>query len=691
MPAMSADRGGGGADRPGLPSGLGLAEELGLQGIPARSLVEFEGGGSMLSREVLGEMLADNEDGVLNRRGCRAGTSVSGARRNRRKRQGASTSKGRAQGHESGAIEGLDPDRLLCQQADSRACLRESTSSPSGTAMSRRHLVDARKSTKRGYKGTVEDGMERRVLQDISVGGDKANFQAPMSSTGFGAPISPHKRRRHKLYDHDHNPRVLRTLVDKTVVTGMAGAEALRAEEGKDVEELRLQLRLACHRATELEDQIFQSQTGAPHRELLGELQLDRTRNSAAPLLGRPSADESSLASTRGGMDSPTKVDLYKRCHTPDDGAGGRTPARQKFRSTPRRKRRGPLDVSFPVPGRKGPWHLEGSNSIAAENEKARPEASVPGVVTTCYPSLSPPLTPTASLRRYLSSLRPFSADSARAAWGLADQASGGSLAGAPWADRGRYGGDFADPFDCRQPRWPVLFVMGSSKPPPKRHPLGVHALPLFDDDLVALLAGAAGEPEESIRTMTEALSHFDFRLLQSAVTRLCSVGAREEGRVSAAAAACGGGSGHRLQKKRAPTQAWGGDTENEEALPGKGAAAAEVVQSPPTAERRLQGSDDEPLIISEAAAGCALTTGFLSGVFGDGAVRDIIASSRPVVVFDSAEPALPGSATAPMGAVVASAEVLENGNDRAEDLADRNLSLSKEDGPEGSSCEQSK
>lgn len=639
----------------------------------------------MLSREVLGEMLADNEDGVL----TRAGTSVSGARRNRRKRQGASSSRGRAQGHESGAIERLDQDRLLCQKANARAWLRESTS-PSGAAKSCRHLVEARKATKRGYKGTVESGMERRVLQDISVGGDRVNVQAPTSSAGLEAPVSPHKRRRHKLYDHDHNPRVLRTLVDKTVVTGMAGAEALRAEEGRHVEELRLQLRLACDRATKLEDQIFQSQTGAPHRELLGELQLDRARNSAAPLLGRQSADEISLPSTRGGMNSPTNVDLYERCQTPDDGAGGRRPARQQLRSTPTRKRRGLLDVSFPVPGREpqGPRHLEGGDNNAARTPKVRREVSVPEVVPTCYPSLSPPLTPTASLRRYLSSLRPFSADSARAAWGLADQASGGSLVGAPGAYHGRYGGDAADPFDCRQPRWPVLFVMGSSKPPPKRHPLGVHALPLFDDDMVALLAKAAGEPAESIRAMTDALSHFDFRLLQSAVTRLCSVGARERGRASAAARACGGGRGYRLQKKRPPTQAWGGDTEKEETMPGRGAAA---VESPPTAERRVQGGDDEPLIISEAAAGCVLTTGFLSGVFGDSAVRDIIASSRPVVVFDSAKTARAGSPTAPMGVGVVSAEVQANSNDLPEDWADRNLSLSKEDRPGDSSCEQGK
>lgn len=688
MSAVSAHRGGH-RDGLGPTQELGLAQELGLHGIPTGSLVEFEGGGSMLSREVLGEMLAAaTEHGVINGRGG-AGKSRGGdcVKRARRRKEGASTARRWAQGSDGGVLEEGKQARLLCQ-ADALKWLRVSTSSPSAHAGLHDSLVDARKSTKRGYKSSAEGGVkQRRVLvesgrreQLVSVHGDQVNHEAPPTSG------SPNKRRRHKLYDHDHNPRVLRTLVDDSVITGIAGAGVLRAEDGKQMEELRLQLRLACHRATELEDQIFQSQTGAPHRELLGELQLDRGGSAVVPLLQeRPNGNDRKVnltSCTRGGAEASIKADLFKRCRTPDD-AGGRRPVKQQYRASPTRTRREPLDVSFSPRKSSRTKYLKGSNSSSSVEkiEKIpRREVNMSEVVTTCYPSLSPPLTPTASLRRYLSSLRPFSADSARAAWGLADSAGGGSFAG-PGTDGRRYNNaDRADPFDSGQPRWPVLFVMGSSKPPPTRHPLGVYALPLFDEDLVALLAEAAGEPAENIRAMAKVLSRFDFRLLQSAVTRLCCAHASEGARASVAAH---GGRGHRPQRNGAPgpaTQAWGTKVKPEPPLSGPPpAAAAGTVESLQSVERQAHAAE-APLIMSEAAAGRALTGGFLSGVFGEGAVRDIVAASRPVVVFDSTETAVVETPQLPTKEGVVSTEMHTDDRCRPEDGTDRNLSQDTED-----------
>lgn len=602
----------------------GLAQELGLHGIPARSLVEFEGGGSMLSREVLGEMLAGNEHGVLHRRvGVGKSAGGDGAKRNHRRQREKVVSAPRrwAHGSDGGVAEEGKQARLLCQ-ADALKWRRGCSSTPPQASL-RCPSADARSSMKRGFKGGEEGQVEQWRVVALTTDGNYGNFRGPASPTRFEAS-SPKRRRRHKLYDHDHNPRVLRKLVDDTVITGIAGAGALRTEEGRQMEALRLQLRLACHRATELEDQIFQSQTGAPHRELLGELQLDGIGNPVVPLVERQNGNEKNTTTTskRRGVEEPAKVDVFKRCQAPTQ------------------RRREPLDVSFPTRKRLGPQRHRGGIGGSSDSTTFQWEASIPEVLKNCHPLPSTPLTPTASLRRYLSSLRPFSADSARAAWGLADCASGGDFAGLGM-DRRLYNGDTGDRFDSGQPRWPVLFVMGSSKPRSTRHPLGVHSLPLFDDDLVAVLAAAAGEPVERIRAMTTVLSSFDFRLLQSAVTRVISAHARE-GACSLSVAH--GGRRHRPQRKGAPgpaTQAWVRITDDARPLAGAAtAASAEAVGSSRRVERQVEG-DDEPLIMSEAAAGRALAAGFLNGVFGEAAVRDIVAASRPVVVFDSAETAV--------------------------------------------------
>lgn len=642
MPEMSAV---------GLPLEMGPSQELGLvhelvglHGVPAQSLVEFEGGGSMLSREVLGEMLAVNDHSVLNPRVGATAESHGGRNKRVRRREGASTARSRGNGRHSRAVENRIQTRQL-YPAEAAKCLGESSSSSSR----------ARKSTKRCHYNGAESRQrhyhdqqallveQRCAKQNALIGDDEMNHRRTTTMAG-----SPNKRRRHKRYDHDHNPKVLRSLVDDTIITGIAGAGALKAEEGRQMEDLRLQLRLACHRATELEDQIFQSQTGSPHRELLGELQLDRAGgNIGIPLLERPSWKERNfvLDPTGTGAKVPRNTDVLERCRSPD-GAGGRSPLRLRHRVSPRKARRTPLDVSFST---EPPQRLAGSSTMVT-NGIPRRQANVSDMVTTCHPPQSPPLTPTASLRRYLSSLRPFSANSARAAWGLADPANGGNPLAGPVTD-------LTQPFDNGQPRWPVLFVMGGSKPPPPRHPLSVHALPLFDDEMVALLAGAAGEPAEKVRVMVQLLSRFDVSLLQSAVKRLCC----EHASSRTLAVVARGGRGRHLQRSGAPgpaTEAWG-----RKHMPPLQRASAPADSST---------SVDEPLLISEAAAGRALTAGFLDGVFGEDAVRDIVVASRPVVVFDSTESAKGEALNPPLEGEAVGGEGQNDRVDRPEGGASR-------------------
>ncbi|CAM9487091.1 unnamed protein product, partial [Hapterophycus canaliculatus] len=651
---------------------LGLAQELSLDGIPAQSLIEFEGGGSMLSREVLGEMLATNQRGILNARGGMSREYRSGAALGARRKRGDTNNNSTncAHGCDGGAKKGGDQARILCQ-ADALKRLQDSSLSFAAHVTTRHPSIGARKSTKRVHTNSGEWGGEQGGRPEeqvrLSVSSPKRHF-AILGGSGVDHPVaatsvtfepslasgSPNKRRRHKLYDHDHNPRLLRTLVDDTIITGIAGGGALEAEEVRQVEELRLQLRLACHRATELEDLIFQSQTGAPHRELLGELQLHRKGLCGVPLRERPNRNERYFhpAPSRGRV--ATAAERDKRCRTPDN-AGGCGSTQQPCRASPKKKRRERLDVSFST--RKPPetHRLQGgggggggggpaadNGSPAARREKAPYEA-----MASCCPPLSPPLTPTESLPRYLSSLRPFSADSARAAWGLADPADGGDLE-EPGRDHLRFNGDYADSFGSEKPRWPVLFVMGSSKPPPPRHPLGVYALPLFDEDMVTLLAEAAGERAGKVREMVKILTRFDFGLLHSAVRRLCYAHARdgtgtfpaiEIGRRELAE-----------QRKGAPgpaMQAWGKHAEDASPFPAAATTGVQAFDSSNKVERQAQ-IDDEPLIMSDAAAGRALVGGFLSGVFGESVVRDIVVASRPVVVFDSTSSAEEDGAAEP-------------------------------------------
>lgn len=637
----------------------GLARELGLDGMPTQSLVEFEGGGSMLSREVLGEMLAINQRGILNaREGVARMSRCSAATGARRQRDGTHNVRNWAQGYDGGTNERGEQARLLCQ-ADALKWLRESSSTSVAFARTRYPSMDAGKSTKRAHTNSGEWGGQQRGRPDeqallaapsprkklSAFGGSGVDHQAAMASITFEASRtsgSPNKRRRHRLYDHDHNPRVLRTLVDDTIITGIAGGGTLEAQEGRQVEELRQQLRLACHRATELEDLIFQSQTGAPHRQLLGELHLHRADQAGVSLLERPSRNERHVdpAPTRGRVVATTEKDFLKRCRTPDN-AGGRGATRQPCRASPGKKRREPLDVSFPSTRKSSEvqrFHGNSDGTAAKDAEdspKRRPKTPYEAMANCC-PPLSPPLTPAGSLRRFLSSLRPFSADSARAAWGLAKPADGGSLEG-PGMGHGHFHGDSADSFGSGQARWPVLFVMGTSKPPPPRHPLSVHALPLFDEDMVTLLAEGAGEPAERVRAMVKVITRFDFGLLTSAVRRLCYAYARD-GAGTSPALKGGRRNHHAARRKVAPgpaVHAWAKHDDDASPFPAAALTGVDAV-GPSNGAGGQAKRDDEPLLMSDAAAGRALAGGFLSGVFGENAVRDIVVASRPVVVFDS-------------------------------------------------------
>ena len=677
MSVVSPNRG----DRDGLGRGLGL------RGIPTRNLVEFEGGGSMLCREVLGEMLAAHEhgDGTLQARGV--AKTRSSRKKTRGKREGPSSmTRWAEEGCDGGAAEEGRRVRLLCQ-ADALAWLRESSSqtNPRWPVTDQTGML-----TQRGRSGGHNNQQRLRnsgcndELQLVTPGwprkddcvvvvdnGDRAT-RAVAISTGrkeprrSPSPCSPAKRRRQppmKLYDHVHNPRVLRALVDDTVTTGIAGAGALMAEEDRRIENLRLQLRLACHRATELQDQLFQSQTGAPHRELLGELQLDQTRTRSVEAQQRPGGSQGNtrmsdfaFAAEKG---AEVSLDIFDRCSRSRRGGRSqqnlavpstsedRAPAEATTSTTTEgftSARRSTVPACRPrkaqerVVGSRCGHTLNESDSFALrqsgtrlpvglESTRTRWENNMSEVVTTCNPPLSPILTPTTSLRRYLSSLRPFSADSARAAWGLTE-----SLGGNVHRP--------SDPRRCqdvgklergqREPRWPVLFVMGSSKPS-ARHPLDVHSLPLFDDDMVDLLAGASGEPVEKVLAMTQVLSRFDYRLLQAAVKRLCCASTAGEADLARPSARGGGWVSGSSGELASATQA----CVSREAGPVAGTAAA-------FRDRIAEGQElcSEPVIISEATAERILTGGFLCGVFGDGAVRDIVSTSRPVVVFDSAEAA---------------------------------------------------
>lgn len=641
-----------------------LAPELGLRGIPTRSLIEFEGGGSMLSRDVLGEMLAVNAVGVLHEREIRAGRAAGDGkwweRAKRIKGQDVVVAGrwGRGAVIDGGPTEVVGKQaRLLCQ-ADAIAWLRETARTdlgwpdPCGSdGMRQRGVVSHHKSSPQGMvnqqgklrytaAGTrvANTNHQGLVLQSTASRGIARAHASPPTGGRRRSAAEARSRSRSpvKLYDHDNNPRVLRSLVDDTVVSGLAGG-ILKTEEEQRVGDLKRQLRLANHHATELEDRIFQSQTGAPHRELLGELHLDlhRTRDVLQ-------------SDQRQHQSSTTQRPIEKLSTYAEKLASTKfvQPTETRTRPTSRHKNeelrpfRRANDVQLPV------RNVATDVSSRGPIKYREPKRSKNVVLRSSTPAFDPPgspsspSTPTTSLRRYLSSLRPFSAGSARAAWGLTEP--GGHFDGSEWDPPSSRSGnpDTVGNFG-RGPVWPVLFFIGNAKRPKARHPLGVYSLPLFDDRMLWSLQEASGEPIDRVRIATKVLSRFDLSRFQVSMMKLC----RTQGRASNTNTlhSMGGGdeNGRHAPKRTHGTGTPDGHTAQDWVPDQSGTLRGGVASSSENVWKKASvcadGSDD-PIILSEAAAFQALATGFLSGVFGERTVEAIVRASSPLVVFDSRE-----------------------------------------------------
>lgn len=657
----------------------------------------------MLSCGVLGDMLAANGQGVVDARSDTHGTFTDSTRggvggdRGRRKVVGSATARTWYQARviDAGPTEEGKRARLLCQ-ADALAWLRESARTdlgwPTGCA---RMTSPVATGTRRGG-GSAEnsngqlrcctpeelfasamqraqgqhnhfDGRDVALVQEDANTSTRAITGAVLAAAGPGSPTrgnrrSPARAQRSrsrspvKLYDHDHNPRLLRSLADDAVVTGLAGG-ILKAEEEQRVGDLKLQLRLACHRTTELEDQIFQSQTGAPHRELLGELQLEMERKRNIRRTGQWQERIEMMAKRcdRGPTKNSKMQQRQQQQRQHRSGIDrelfverplGTTlvhPSDQKFKPTPR-DRHGlhgttafsrPRDSPLPSPVRKAMTTTSNKFGISTKSRRKNcinnTAAFSPSSTCTQPPSpSSPPLTPTDPLRRHLSSLRPFSADGARAAWGLTD--AKGQFDGSAWNPVGNVAGLGMD----LRPTWPVLFIIGNVERPAPRHPLGVYSLPLFDDELISCLAKALGEPIDKIQTMTRILSRLDLSGLQASVKRLCFV---EHRTTTDNAQRAGGGQRGDDASLRVVDRI--GRKSTQEAWV---CSAAERIIDHSCSElgmvARLKDYHGEPLIVSDLVASRALRSGFLAGVFPDSTVKAIIDVSRPSVVFDSEDTA---------------------------------------------------
>lgn len=603
----------------------------------------------MLSHNILGEMLAANEPGILNERSAGARrTGSEWGKRSRCKEQGSMIARrwGRGTVVDDGPTEEGKQVRLL-SQADAIAWLRESE---------RANLVewpevDTQDSTQRRDNSAaacvgVADVAQQPAVQSTTIGGTTC---ACSSSPTHGRRHSPTRARSRtrspvKLYDHDNNPRVLRSLVDNTVETGLVGG-ILKAEEHQRIDELKLQLELASHHAIELEDKIFQSQTGAPHRELLGELQLElqRTQNILQPEGRQPKI--TAVTRTAGyeltnGTQTNRSTKNREKCVERNKVTECLHPS--GTRSTPRSRHRNEQHNSslkwarggVTSTGKKSEINML-SSSFKCRRGKNSNNPTLSSIPVFKSPSLPSPLpTPTSSLRRYLSSLRPFSADSARAAWGLGEPEE--QFDGSPWdAASSLHDTDASVNFHQRH-LWPVLFVIGSTQRPMDRHPLAVCSLPLFDDELVFCLAKAIGESVEKVRTAIKILSQFDSSHFQAMMKNLC----RTEDSASNDHSQNVDGRGEGVAAKRTlvgiPSE---GQMGRNWVRDGSQISLEETTTSSKKVPYILRGRldcVDEPVVISEAAASRVLTAGPLVGVFGDNTVKVILDVSRPWIVFDS-------------------------------------------------------
>lgn len=544
----------------------GLSPELGLHGIPTESLIEFEGGGSMLSRQVLGEMLAANEPGVLNLR--------THQRRVRRDNKRGENSKKRCgRGINSGLIQEEERARLVCQ-AEYLGWRREPGQ---GDLAESREIFEKRHSTR--SKRRRQFSSEGQELTCVGDHGGSIE-ETVVRSTSVRHAKSPKIRQRvsMKLYDHDHNPRVIRSVINNTVVTGLVGG-ILEAERSKEMDYLKHELRLAWHHATEQEDRILRSQTGSYHRELLGELQLD------------------AYTAYRNEMQHLTPRSTDKCID--DDKFQFQVCTKQKLIGSPSCMR-------VPPPGRvctalsQTASRSSGVNIPQIHSPSRYPRYNQVEVGSAYASQSSSQFKTSDPLKWHFSSLRPFSAGRAKVAWGISEPRQ-------RFEEPSGLGSHDLTP-SVHDQAWPVLFVVGSAKLT-DRNPLRVFSLPHFDDDLLTCLERATCESREKILQMIDVLKRFDSAHLVESTKRLCYTqyciarnGTRSPGM-------CQG------QRKRAagegPRQAWVHNTEDNTG--GESPATTFVIE------------DDKPVNISEAEASRALTSGFLTTVFGDSTIKAML------------------------------------------------------------------
>ncbi|CAM9106438.1 unnamed protein product [Discosporangium mesarthrocarpum] len=220
------------------------------------------------------------------------------------------------------------------------------------------------------------------------------------------------------------------------------------------------QLRSLRDHVGQLQDQIFCLQTGAPHRELLGEM-----------WVGQQECERQGRTNHSG-----------TRC----DGAG-----KQGHHTNG-------SDLKGSSVGRDGCYLLQ-----QRDQERVSELHSQRSIRCINMKSLDEELPRPLSLRTYLSSLRPFSACGGNSDWGWAARVT-----------RERKKEDSAPP-------WPVLFNLGDHKLP-NRDPMAISTLPPFDSEGIARLARAIGESARGVRAMVLAITQFDCCRLHMALMLLC-------------------------------------------------------------------------------------------------------------------------------------------------------------------------
>lgn len=417
-------------------------------------------------------------------------------------------------------------------------------------------------------------------------------FQLSTMEHARGASTSsPESRTPVRLYDSDgtQNPRVLRAVIDDMVLTGLAGG-ILKAKQSSDIDNLKRQYELARLWATELEDRLFQSQTGVPHRQLLGELRLEQEEGVTY--------DQERDFEKRGA----------KKVHELHRNSQLLIPSKPRCTKPPSSY---PSWVSLSCKRKMVSSRYKSSLNLCTSMGETQASTTFKEVTPRHKNFPQPPLTPTSSLAQYISSLRPFSARGAKAAWGLAEVGERSDNPGSPLVEEPAKG--------YTEHTWPILFVMGNVKPS-GIHPLALHTSLRFGDELLFRVAKASGESRESILAMASVLEQLDFTCLQRSVERLCHAQHTQD----------------QLFLSRS----------NPEVRSRRGVRGSQMTNNAVLGAPEM---GDERVILSETSALRALTSGFLANVFGDQTIRAILEVSRPMVVFDStdSEPSYPAGEVA--------------------------------------------